>query len=130
LRFIKSTSCFISVCLLKNPKIRTKSIHHTSLMCMSLPKAMRAFAITWRLSSVVCRPLAFHILIFSSATPQPYELKLARKHLWVGEKRNNWLQMCISAYWISCPCMQGRLLYCIYIFNIIASNIYSLRLCN
>ena len=28
-----------------------------------------AFAITWRLSSVVCRPLTFHILIFSSETP-------------------------------------------------------------
>jgi hypothetical protein len=26
-------------------------------------------------SLVVCRPLAFHILIFSSETPQPYELK-------------------------------------------------------
>ena len=30
----------------------------------------------------VCRPLTFHILIFSSETPQLYELKLARKHLW------------------------------------------------
>jgi hypothetical protein len=27
---------------------------------------MSAFAITWRPSSVDCRPLAFHILIFSS----------------------------------------------------------------
>jgi hypothetical protein len=33
-----------------------------------------------RLSSVICRPLTFHILIFSSETPQPYELKLGRKH--------------------------------------------------
>ena len=34
------------------------------------------------LVSVVCHPLTFHILIFSSETPQPYELKLCRKRLW------------------------------------------------
>ena len=32
------------------------------------------------LASVVCRPLTFHILIFSSETPEPNELKLGRKH--------------------------------------------------
>ena len=35
-----------------------------------------------RSSSVVCRPLAFHIVIFFSETPQPNELKHIRNHLW------------------------------------------------
>jgi hypothetical protein len=36
----------------------------------------RPSSVVRRLSSVVCPPLTFHILIFSSETPQPYELKL------------------------------------------------------
>jgi hypothetical protein len=39
---------------------------------------MRAFGITWHLSFVVCHLLTFDILIFSSETHQPNELKLSR----------------------------------------------------
>ena len=40
------------------------------------------------LASIVCRPLTFHILIFSSEAPQPNELKINRKHLWKVLSKN------------------------------------------
>jgi hypothetical protein len=43
---------------------------------------MWVFDITWHPSFVICHLFTFHILIFSSETHQPNELKLGRNYLW------------------------------------------------
>jgi hypothetical protein len=65
-------------------------------MCQTRQQRLAKFLFVWflahlakgkvsfchHLASVICRPLTFHILIFSSETTKLIVLKFGRKHLW------------------------------------------------
>ena len=105
LRFCQTKEYKIGICCFfaKNAELRRKSkdwkarnqnnvsewsdISTQWLLLAHLAKGNVSFyhhlaAVVRRLSFVVRRPLTILILIFSSETPQPYEVKLSRKHLW------------------------------------------------
>ena len=79
--------------ILSHTNFLQKATNYKVAFLAHLAKGNVSFCHHLASSSVVCRPLTFHIAIFSSETPQPYELKLGRKHLW----------KVLYAYCSSCP---------------------------
>jgi hypothetical protein len=53
------------------------------------------------LVSVACRPLTFHVLIFSPETSQPNELTLDRKHLWIFKSSNQKQYLPVAAMFVN-----------------------------
>jgi hypothetical protein len=80
-RPIRNKNCLWRQCLLTDQDDmsnvdRERSINTSYQVSVHLPKRFQR-----RILKKI-RPLTFHILIFSSKTTLPNELKLGRKHLW------------------------------------------------
>ena len=81
---ILSIHTFLIV-LYNKPFYSRKKVIHFCMYCKSCPlfssPCQGNVSFCHHLASVVCHPLTFHILIFSSETPQQNELKLGREHI-------------------------------------------------
>ena len=84
---VSSNSAHGEVCSIQHYVIKFVSdLQQVSGFLAHLDKGNVSFC--HHLASLVCRPLTFHILIFSSET-QPIEVKLGRKHQWKVLSKNS-----------------------------------------